>query len=80
MKYGLGDVDSMTVRSISPLDGTLIEELNETTPAELKEALGRARSAQQEWYRGTSRQERIDMRELGKNMSGGSGRNGRPDP
>lgn len=71
MKYGLGDVDSMTVRSISPLDGTLIEELNETTPAELKEALGRARSAQQEWYRGTSRQERIDMlRELGKTCQG----------
>lgn len=56
----------MTVRSISPLDGALLEELEEASPAEVREALQRARRAQKEWYRGTTRQDRIGMvRELG---------------
>ena len=56
----------MTVRSISPLDGALIEELEEASPAEVREALQRARRAQKEWHRGTTRQDRIGMvRELG---------------
>jgi succinate-semialdehyde dehydrogenase/glutarate-semialdehyde dehydrogenase len=57
----------MTVRSISPLDGTLIEEMEEATPAQVREALQRARRVQREWYRGTTRQDRIDMaRQLGE--------------
>ncbi len=56
----------MTVRSISPLNGTLIEELKEASPAEIREALERARRAQREWYGRTTRQDRIAMvRELG---------------
>ena len=57
----------VTVRSISPLDGTLIEEMEEASPAEVREALERSRMAQRDWYREATRQDRIAMvRELGK--------------
>jgi len=57
----------MTVRSISPLDGSFLGERKEATTADVREALERARRAQREWYRNTTPEDRIALvRELGR--------------
>ncbi|HHT75374.1 MAG TPA: aldehyde dehydrogenase family protein [Methanomassiliicoccaceae archaeon] len=56
----------MTVRSISPLDGSMIKEMEEASSTEIREALQRARRAQRDWFQRTTREDRIAMvRELG---------------
>ncbi len=51
----------MVVRSVNPRTGQIIREIASSTPAELRDALARARRCQKEWYRGTSREDRATL-------------------
>jgi len=51
----------VTVRSINPRTGQIIEEIASSTPSELRDALARARRCQREWYVRTTREERASM-------------------
>jgi acyl-CoA reductase-like NAD-dependent aldehyde dehydrogenase len=47
------------VLSINPRTGQPIKEIPSSSPAELRDALARARRAQEKWFRGTSAEERV---------------------
>ena len=51
----------MVVRSVNPRTGQIIREIASSTPAELRDALARARRCQKEWYRGTTREDRATL-------------------
>jgi acyl-CoA reductase-like NAD-dependent aldehyde dehydrogenase len=51
----------VTIRSINPRTGQLIQEIVPTAPSELKEAQGRARRCQKDWLGRTSREERAAL-------------------
>lgn len=51
----------MVVRSINPRTGQIIREVASSKPAELHDALVRARRCQREWYRATGREERASL-------------------
>jgi acyl-CoA reductase-like NAD-dependent aldehyde dehydrogenase len=49
------------VRSVNPRTGQLIREIASSSPAELQDALARARRAQKEWFLGTSPEDRAAL-------------------
>lgn len=58
-----GDRDEslVVVRSVNPRTGQIMGEIASSTPAELHDALVRARRCQRDWYRGTGREERASL-------------------
>ncbi len=55
------DERTVTVRSINPRTGQPIKEIPSSSPAELQDALARARRVQKEWFLGTSAEDRITL-------------------